>query len=115
MLQQIGDEREAGRDFALHVGDGAGGVRIHAGEHGGAGGQAERIDHEAIAEGTAFAADAIHVGRLDQLVAGRGKLIPAQAFANEADDVRLAAAVSVAVEASRKSVKGFETARSGAH
>ena len=42
-------------------------------KHGCARGQAERIDDERVVEGAALVADAIEVGRVNELVAGGGQ------------------------------------------
>ena len=47
---------KAVRYLALHVGDGTGGVRIHASQQGCARRQAQGVDHESIAERAALAA-----------------------------------------------------------
>ena len=87
LLEKIGDEGKARGNLAFDVGDGAGGVRVHAGEHGGARGQTEGVDDEGIAEGAAFVGDAIEIWGVQDLVAGRGEFVPTEAFAYDANDV----------------------------
>ena len=49
----------------------SGRVRIHSTEDGGTRGQAQRIRHKRVSENNTFAADAINVRCMQQVVAGQ--------------------------------------------
>jgi len=107
LLEKIGDEGKARRNLAFDVRDGAGGVRVHAGKHGGTRRQAEGVHDEGVAEGASLAANAIQIWGVQDLVAGRRHFIPTQTFAHDADDVR---PLGIRVEVAREGFEGIERA-----
>jgi len=85
--EKIGNELCVWRKFAFDIGNGAGGVRVKAGENCGARGKAERVDAERVAEDAAFFANAIDVWRAEDFIAGERRFVGAEAFAKYTDDV----------------------------